>query len=114
MVKHSKATYNRKYKPIKACDKVIEYLKPKSMKKGNVSVRSEDVYTITPIKDKQYLINDHRQRVWNRWELLRIVLKVRMGEFLFKHLESIVYNRTCQDKVKKINILSVRVAVVNI
>ena len=42
------------------------------MKKGNVSVWSKDVYTITTIKDKQYLINDHRQRVWNRWELLKI------------------------------------------
>ena len=42
------------------------------MKKGNVSVWPKDVYTITFIKDKQDLTNDHRQRVWNRHELLKI------------------------------------------
>ena len=42
------------------------------MKKGNVSVWLKYVYTITTIKDKQCLINDHRQRVWNHWELLKI------------------------------------------
>ena len=69
---NSKATYNRTYKPIKVGDKVITYVKPTSMKKGNVSVWLKYVYTITTIKDKQCLINDHRQRVWNHWELLKI------------------------------------------
>ena len=68
----SKATYNRKYKPIKVCDQVRTYVKPKSMKKGNGSVWSKDVYTIAFIKYTQCQINDHRQRVWNRWELLKI------------------------------------------
>ena len=67
-----RATYNRKYEPIKVGDKVRTYMKPKSMKKGYDSSWSKDVYTITFIKDKQYLINDHRRRVWNRWELLKI------------------------------------------
>ena len=42
------------------------------MKKGTDSYWSKEVYTITFIKDKQYLINDHRRRVWNRWELLKV------------------------------------------
>ena len=69
---NSKATYNRKYNPIQVGDKVRTYVKPTSMKKGHVSVWSKDVYTITFIKYKQYIINDHRQRVWNRLELLKI------------------------------------------
>ena len=69
---HSKATYNRKYKQIKDGDNVITYVKPIIMKKGKVSVWSKDVYTITFISYKRYSINDHRQRVWNRWELLKI------------------------------------------
>ena len=36
-----------------------------------------------------------------------------MGEFIFKYLESIVYNRTCQDKANNIHILSVRFVIVN-
>ena len=67
-----RATYNRKYEPIKVGDEVRTYVKPKSMKKGYDSSWSKDVYTITFIKDNQYLINDHRRRVWNRWELLKI------------------------------------------
>ena len=47
---NSKAMYNRKYKPIKVGDQVRTYVKPKSMKKGSVSVWSKDVYTITFIK----------------------------------------------------------------
>ena len=68
----SKATYNRKYPPLKISDKVRTYVKQKSMKKGTDSHWSKEIYTITFIKDKQYLINDHRRRVWNRWELLKV------------------------------------------
>ena len=42
------------------------------MKKVYDSSWSKDVYTITFIKDNQYSINDHRRRVWNRWEFLKI------------------------------------------
>ena len=69
---NSKASYNRKYKPKKVGDKVRTYVKPNSMKKGRVSVWSKEVFEITVITYKQYLINDHRQRVWNRHELLKI------------------------------------------
>ena len=69
---YSKANFNRKYPPLKVSDQVRVYQKPKSMKKGTDSYWSTNVYTILFIKDKQYLINDHRRRVWNRWELLKI------------------------------------------
>ena len=42
------------------------------MKKGTDSVWSKEVFEITFVKDKQYLINGHRQHVWNRHELLKI------------------------------------------
>ena len=69
---HSEATYNSKYMPIKVGDEVRTYVKPKSMKKGTDSVWSKEVFEITFVKDKQYLINGHRQHVWNRHELLKI------------------------------------------
>ena len=68
----SKATYSRRDPPLRIGDKVRTCVKPKSMKKGTDSVWSKEVYTITFIKDKQYVINDHRRRVWNRFELLKI------------------------------------------
>ena len=68
-----RATYNLNYAPMKVGDEVrMLNVKPKSMKKGYGSSWSKDVYTITFIKYNQYLINDHRRRVWNRWELLKI------------------------------------------
>ena len=42
------------------------------MKKGTDSVWSKEVFEITFITYKQYIINDHRQRVWNRHKLLKI------------------------------------------
>ena len=48
----NEASYNRKYKPIKVGGRVRTHVKPKSMKKGNVSAWSKDVYTITFINDK--------------------------------------------------------------
>ena len=42
------------------------------MKKGHVSVWSTNVFEITSVKDKQYIINDFCRRVWNRHELLKV------------------------------------------
>ena len=41
---NSKATYNRKLKPIKIGGKVRTHVKPKSMKKGTDSVWSKEVH----------------------------------------------------------------------
>lgn len=68
----NKATFARKYPPLKVGDQVRTYIKPHTFKKGYTSSWSKEVYQITYIKDNQYLINDHRRRVWNRWELLKI------------------------------------------
>ena len=69
----NKATYNRKYQPLKVGDKVITYVKPKSFKKGYESVWSKEVYTIQLIKDGTYLLNDYqKKRVYHRHELLKI------------------------------------------
>ena len=69
----NKATYNRKYQPLKVGDKVRTYVKPKSFKKGYESVWSKEVYTIQLIKDGTYLLNDYqKKRVYKRHELLRI------------------------------------------
>ena len=68
----SETQFHVKHTPLKVGDKARTYVKPNSMKKGTVSVWSKDVFEIMYIKDNQYRINDHRRRVWNRWELLKI------------------------------------------
>ena len=68
---NSKATYKGK-KTLIIGDQVRTYVKPKNMKKQNVSVWSKDVLKIMFIKDNQYQIMDVRRRVWNRHELLKV------------------------------------------
>ena len=69
----NKATYNRKYQPLKVGDKVRTYVEPKSFKKGYESVWSKEVYTIQLIKDGTYLLNDYqKKRVYHRHEMLKI------------------------------------------
>ena len=67
-----KAQFKRKYPPLSIHDSVRTWVKAGSFKKGHESRWSKDVYKIIFIKDNQYLINDHRRRVYNRWELLKI------------------------------------------
>ncbi len=67
------ATFNRKYPPLHVGDAVRTLVKPHTFKKGYQSSWSKQVYKITFIYDKQYLINDSdRRRVWNRHELLKV------------------------------------------
>ena len=69
----NKATFARKYPPLKVGDRVRTYIKPHTFKKGYQPSWSKEVYNITFIKNNQYLINDaNRKRVWNRHELLRV------------------------------------------
>ena len=67
-----KANFHRKYPTLRVGDSVRTYVKPQTFKKGYHSAWSKDVYKITFIKDNQYLINDHKRRVYNRFELLKI------------------------------------------
>ena len=69
---HNKATFARRYPPLKIGDRVRVYIKPKTFKKGYDSAWSKEVYNITFIKDKQYLVNDNKRRVYNRHELLKL------------------------------------------
>ena len=68
----SNATYSRKSPPLKVGDKVITFVKPKSMKKGTDSVWSKEIFEITFNTCKQQLINGFRRRVRNRFGLLKI------------------------------------------
>lgn len=67
-----KAQFKRKYPPIHTGDSVKTTIKKHTFKKGHDSSWSKEVYTVTFIKDNQYLINDNKRRVYNRWELLKI------------------------------------------
>ena len=51
---------------------VRTYIKPHTFKKGYNSSWSKEVYTVTYIKYNQYIANDQKRKVYNRWELLRI------------------------------------------
>ena len=71
----NKATFNRKYSPLKVGDLVRVYIKPKTFKKSYDSSWSKDVYKITYISNekKQFLVNDSsKRRVYSRHELLKI------------------------------------------
>ena len=70
----SKATFSRKYPPLKVGDSIRTYIKPHTFKKGYNPSWSKEISIITYInKDNQYLINDKvRRRVWSRHELLLV------------------------------------------
>ena len=69
----NKATFARMCPPLKVGDSARTYNKPHTFKKGYQPSWSKEVYTITFIRNNQYLINDaNRKRVWNRHELLKI------------------------------------------
>jgi hypothetical protein len=67
-----KAQYKRSYPPLSVGSSVRTYIKPHTFKKGYTSSWSKDVYKVTFIKDNQYLVNDNKRKVYNRWELLKI------------------------------------------
>ena len=70
-----KAQFKRRYPPLKISDQVRTYIKPHTFKKGWDSSWSKDVYKVIAITDdgKQFLVNDNKRKVYNRWELLKII-----------------------------------------
>ena len=66
------AQYKRSYPKLSVGDLVRTYVKAGSFKKGYNSSWSKDVYKHTFVKDNQYMVNDNKRKVYNRWELLRI------------------------------------------
>ena len=66
------AQYKRSYPKLSVGDLVRTYIKPHTFKKGYNSSWSKEVYNVTYITDNQYLVNNIKRKVYNRWELLRI------------------------------------------
>lgn len=66
------AEYKRKYPKLSVGDSVRTYVKPHTFKKGYHSSWSKEIYKIMFIKDNQYIVNDSKRKVYNRWELLKI------------------------------------------
>ena len=52
----------------------VRYMKKKqhTFKKGYTSSWSKEIYKVTFGNDNQYLVNDNKRKVFNRWELLKI------------------------------------------
>ena len=71
---HNKATFNRKYPPLKKGSEVRTYVKPKTMTKGYESKWSKDVYKVVAITDdgKQFMVSNNSKRLYSRHELLLI------------------------------------------
>ena len=71
---HNKATFKRKYAPLKKGSEVRVYVKPGSFKKGYESRWSKEVYKVVAITDdkKQFLVNNKGKRLYSRHELLLV------------------------------------------
>ena len=69
-----KAQFKRKYPKLNLSDQVRTYIKPHTFKKGWDTSWSREVYKIIYITPdgKQFLVNNNKRRVYNRWELLKI------------------------------------------
>lgn len=69
-----KAQFKRRYPDLKVNDMVRTIVKRHTFTKGYNSGWSSNVYKILHVSDdgKQYLINDGKKKVYNRWELLKI------------------------------------------
>ena len=70
----SKATYNRKYPPLKKGSEVRVYVKPGSFKKGYDSRWSPTVYKVVAITDdgKSFMVSNNSKRIYSRHELLLV------------------------------------------
>ena len=70
---YNNSNFARKYPPLKVGDSVRTYIKKKEgFKKGYESNWSKDVYKVIFYKDKQYLVNNNKRRLYSRHELLKI------------------------------------------
>ena len=69
-----KAEFKRKYPKLLMDDQVRVYIKPHTFKKGWNPSWSHEVYKIIHISPdgKQFLVNNNKRKVYNRWELLKI------------------------------------------
>jgi ribosomal protein L21E len=66
------AQFNRTYEPLETNDLVRIYIKKTVQTKSRDPKYSKEVYKIIGKSGNQYLINDHRKKVYNRWELFKV------------------------------------------
>ena len=71
---NDKATYSRKYPPLRKGDTVRAYIKKKSFSKGYEPRFSKETYKILQISEdnKRYLIDNNTRRLYSRHELRKI------------------------------------------
>ena len=71
---NNKASFNRKYPPIKKGNEVRTYIKPTNKSKGYDSRWSKDVFKVLAITDdgKQFLVNNKTRKLYSRHELLLV------------------------------------------
>ena len=83
-----KAQFKRKYPKLNMSDQVRTYIKPHTFKKGYQSSWSKEVYKIIYISPdgKEFLVNDTKRKMYNRWELLKITgVEGKDGQGFWKH-----------------------------
>ena len=66
------AKRNRKYPDLKVGDEVRVVIKKDSKTKGYMPKWSTDKYKVTFIKDNDYMINDGKRKIYQRFEILRV------------------------------------------
>lgn len=66
------AQFNRVYEPLAINDLVRTYIKKDVKTKSRDPKYSKEIFKIIAKSGNQYLINDNRRRVWNRWELFKV------------------------------------------
>ena len=66
------AKRNRKYPDLKVGDEVRVMIKKDSKTKGYMPKWSTDKYKVTFIKDNDYMINDGKRKIYQRFEILKV------------------------------------------
>ena len=69
----NKAKRNRQYPDLKVGDDVRVKTIKDSKTKGYDPKWSKEVYKVTFIKDNDYMVNDGKRKVYQRFELLKII-----------------------------------------
>ena len=71
---NDKATYNRKYPPLKKDNYVRVYIKKKSFSKGYEPRFTKEIYKVLQVSEdgKRYLIDNNTRRLYSRHELKRV------------------------------------------
>ena len=71
---NSKATYSRKYPPLKKDDVVRTYIKKKSFSKGYDPSFSRETYKVIGISDdgKRFMLDNNTRRMYSRHELRKV------------------------------------------